>query len=254
MAENFKSISELEEFNGIVRANDILILSHQSDSAGKQFTSNHVTVRKVAEAVLATISADMQDIILLSSGLGNLAFANKGELEHKNSRALTSFVPTGEKGEIKAPDYHVISAIEWNDDKKITSISSFDISALCAHMLSSDVTNMINNKLDNNIKITNNLTSGVHLATLNVNDYQYDIKSGDPTQIVNIESKTDTGDKIAKITYCDGRIVDLYDNLNVEQIDESYSGNSTYCGDPIATINGKVIKNNLNVTPIVSDG
>jgi hypothetical protein len=254
MAENFKSISELEEFNGIVRANDILILSHQNPNAGAQYTSNQVTVRKVAEAVLATISADMQDIILLSSGLGDLAFANKDQLEYKNAKTLTSFVPKGEKGEIKAPDYHIISAIEWNDDKKITSISSFDISALCAHMLTSDVANMINNKLDNNIKITNNLPDGVRLATLNVNDYQYDIKSGDPTKIINIESKTNTGDQIAKITYYGGKTVNLYDNLNVKQIDESYSGNSTYCGDPIATINGKVIKNNLSVTPIVSDG
>lgn len=253
MNANYKSISELDIFEGNVNLNDVLIISRQPDG-GAQYTSNAVKVISFANALSSAILADL--IAEAHRGLGNLSNVNKEQLENnKSDYSLTSFVPKGDNGTISSNQYHAISAIEWNDDKKITSISSIDIAAISANILTSDVVKMLTDRgLNDGIKFVDNTKdNGILLGILSGNNFEYNIKSGNPTDIISVDLKTDIGEDIAEIIYCNGTRLTLKDNLNIETKNVNYSDNK-YCGDAIAVINGTVLKNNLDIYNLTEDG
>lgn len=109
-----------------------------------------------------------------------------------------------------------------------------------------------NRHINNGVKVVPEASGGVKLAQIVTDSISTEISSGDPRNIVNIESKTEVGDEIAHVTYCDGKEVVIRDNLDVRQVNATF--NCEYCGDEIATINGTVLKNNLSVKSLTDIG
>lgn len=120
-------------------------------------------------------------------------------------------------------------------------------------IMSDDLVQELKNRsINNGVQVVPEASGGVKLAQIVTDSISTEISSGDPRDIVSIESKTDVGAEIAHVTYCDGGEVIIKDNLDVKQVNASF--NNSYCGDDIATINGTTLKNNLSVKSLTDLG
>ena len=244
MSDNYKSISQLE-VGGEVNPNDILIISQAPSNGESGYTSQQVNIQQIATAISNIIDDDIKNHT--KKDLGNLAYKNKDDLENNSSFNLKTYIPvlTSDNNIIKCNSGHVISSIEWNKNSEITAVGQFDINQLSTDFLNTNVQQTITDRLTSDITC-NSLNDGITLATLSVCDKIYEIKSGNPTNIVNISNRADVGDEIAHIEYCNGNQIYIKNGLNVQTQTED--------GNVIAIINNKEIKNGLNVQQNTTTG
>jgi len=162
---------------------------------------------------------------------------------------LTSYVHVENDGRIAADRFHVISALNWNADKKITSVETVDLVKLSSDIFK-DVLEYLKTKgLADGIKFddkTNNKGMIIgQLSGINSNRGFVDIYSGDPSQLVNVQKIATTGNEIGSITYYGGNTVTLQNGVVVQPVNYN---RTDQCGTEIFTFNGTSIKNNLSVT------
>lgn len=167
------------------------------------YVTRNVTIGKLSGILINDVSAAALSAVwdILKTRYGNLISNDLSDLEQiPDARAkLTSYALVNDSDplSVKVQPNHAISAIAWDKNNAITSVSALDVDAL-ARAVAHGILKSLN--LDEPLGITGT-TEGVKLAELTGSAPIGSIYSGDTSKLVGIQAKTSIGDDIAEVSY-----------------------------------------------------
>ena len=259
---NYKTISELPEFATNADGSELIIISKFLGQDRSDAVSYSLPLVSAAACLSTAMLADLSNALL--SDLGELARANRDDIEYAKTLELTSYshkripdiVETKNQISCISDDWCAVSAIYQNYNHEITRtdfIDLRDISSTAYAKMTEHLRDDLN--FENGIVLTSLVGKlGIPIAQLNGkkgNELQV-IYSGDPRNLISVMPTTRVGDKIAEFSFGGmSNKVSIYNALSVNPINPAFNPTSQ-TGDTIAYINNVRIKNNLSVTPCCS--
>ena len=154
------------------------------------------------------------------------------------------------EAQTKAGKLYAISAVSWNDNLVLTASEDIELTQLSTAAYNRVMAELNNLGIRDGVVVTNLVEDeGIALAKIKTkNNNWHTIYSGDPSKLVKVEPQTTVGDSIAKITFGGtNQVVTIKNALSVNAVPPTYNPSLGNTGEIIGYVNRVALRNNLSI-------